>query len=460
MRTILIAAIASLTVVNALRAQSPPATQPTSQAASGPVGPFKNIIHHGKILGRTARQPEATRFTVVYNMGMLFQLDKTHCLLAAGLEEQGGADLCVGTQGFVVQKLSDLASAQPIPLLTPEENYQPQTSSEKGYLMKGGAIGGFVPLDAVMADGKPHPAAGTGMIIGVCVAYTADRLNPIHAAPQWDGNTYWSDWEMFIEIVQLRWDGQTLSVTGREQVRDILGVEGPSTPFSGFILKDGGLIAPFGFKDSKFRVVRFDWDGKAWTPSAMGKPFAATARESEPCLQRQGDRYLVSTRGEDPKGRMYVSSDGMNFEPLFDWKNHYVPRILNKGLDGSLYLATNTGPGFLRNPLLVFPLEGDHFGQPVIVHDQDGVRDDKSDKIPFVDHAMASNVFLEGRWRHLLFYRVCDLKERTFYGFQKDLIQKFQGGKGPIPMRPTSGLYCAEIEYDKVVDPPFRFAGE
>jgi hypothetical protein len=28
---------------------------------------------------------------------------------------------------------------------------------------------------------------------------------------------------------------------------------------------------------------------------------------------------------------------------------------------------------------------------------------------PFVDHAVASNVFLEGHWRHIVFYRVDDL---------------------------------------------------
>jgi hypothetical protein len=36
---------------------------------------------------------------------------------------------------------------------------------------------------------------------------------------------------------------------------------------------------------------------------------------------------------------------------LFEHPNHTVPQVLNQGLDGSLYLATNPGPGWLRNPI-------------------------------------------------------------------------------------------------------------
>ena len=67
------------------------------------------------------------------------------------------------------------------------------------------------------------------------------------------------------------------------------------------------------------------------------------------------------------------------------------------------------------------------------------VRGDKGDSKPFVDHAIASNVFLEGRWRHFVLYRVVDLMERSLHGFQ--LKQGFGDvvygkGKGPIPRRP------------------------
>jgi hypothetical protein len=104
-------------------------------------------------------------------------------------------------------------------------------------------------------------------------------------------------------------------------------------------------------------------------------------------------------------------------------------------------------------------MEGASFGSPMIVHDQGGVRDDKGERIPFIDHGVGVNVFLESRWRHLLFYRVCDLKERTFYGFQKEVSKMVHGEKNPIPKLATSGLYAVELLYDKTTVSPWTFDG-
>ena len=214
------------------------------------------------------------------------------------------------------------------------------------------------------------------------------------------------------------------------------------------------------FGGGKCHPVRFDWNGQSWEPTSYGPLFTVTPDEFESTIQRQGDHYLASTRDDKvAKVRIYSSPDGMNFKFLFDAKNHYVPRVLNKGLDGSIYLATNPALGFLRNPLMAYPLNGNSFGDPVIIYDQGGIRNDKGDAIPFVNHGQAANLFLEGRWRHFVFYRVCDLKERTLYGFQKSMIKRLQGDKGPIPKRATSGVYATELEYDTIV-PPYHFADE
>ena len=125
-----------------------------------------------------------------------------------------------------------------------------------------------------------------------------------------------------------------------------------------------------------------------------------------------------------------------------DHWNHTVPQVLNQGLDGSVYLTTNTGPGWLRNPLLAFALRGVGFVDPVVVHDEKQIGDDKEREVPFCDHGVGSNVFLGGRWRHLLLYRVCDLRETN--------------GEGAPPM-PQTGLYLAELEYGSVTHTPFTF---
>jgi hypothetical protein len=235
-------------------------------------------------------------------------------------------------------------------------------------------------------------------------------------------------------------------------------------PFSRLCPLDKGFVGPFAFRQAAagskpcYSVIRFDWDGNAWTASRIGKPFTTVAGECEPTIQRQGERYLITTRGRDPKGRMYISCGGLDYTFQFDWTNAYAPRSLNQGLDGSLYLATNPNQGWFRNPLMAYPMVGDSFGPGMVIHDQDGVRDDNGDKLPFVDHGLGANVWLEGRWRHLLFFRVCDLKERTLYGFQQSVVKKVHDGTGPIPKRASSGLYAVEMEYDRVNFPAFVFA--
>jgi hypothetical protein len=121
------------------------------------------IISHGKILDRPTRQPVGTKNSVSYECGRCFQLDKTHCLLVASMDEQGGHDMCVGNDGFIFQKLSDIKPESAIPLNRPDENYKLKSRDGYAWLAKFPAMGGFVPLEAKMEDGKPHPAAGNGV---------------------------------------------------------------------------------------------------------------------------------------------------------------------------------------------------------------------------------------------------------------------------------------------------------
>jgi hypothetical protein len=228
-------------------------------------------------------------------------------------------------------------------------------------------------------------------------------------------------------------------------------------PFSQLVPQDKGFIGPFGQNGGGLAVVRYDWNGAAWAPTRIGKSFTTLPGEGEATIVRDGGRYLITTRRRDVIGRMYESADGFDYRPLCQWPNVDTPRSLNQGLDGSLYLATNPSTGWLRNPLVAYPWVGTAFGEGVVIHDQDGVRDDDGDKLPFIDHGLGVNVFLEGRWRHLLCYRVCDLKERTLYGFQAGMLRKIHGDSGPIPKRPTSGVYVAEMEYDKVTSTPWMF---
>ena len=443
---ILAVAVVSVAIAQAASAESSKSPSSAAKPEDLPAN-IKGMVRHGRLLSRPATQPEGTVGAVSYELGRILQLDRDHCLLVASMDEQGGGDLCVGNDCFVIQKLSDIDAAKAIPLNRAVKDYKVSPDGEKTFLAKYPAVGEFVPLGARLANGKPHPAAGTGVLLSCVSTYQLDKTEGDKSV-------------RMVEVIQLRWDGSNLKIVGREIVSQLLGLKlNGSTPLAS-CQQDNGLLLPFGTVDGMV-VFRFDWDGKAWTPTRHGKTFAKSKTELEVSLRRQEDAYYLQTRCRSAEGNLYRSKDGLEFEFVATLDTHAgSPKVLNQGLDGSLYVASNSSPGWVRNPLEAVPWENDHFGRSFIIHDQDGVRGDKGSSKPFVDHAVASNVFLEGRWRHILLYRVCDLMERTLHDFQ--LKQGFGNvvygkGKGPIPRRPWSGMYAVELEYKDVTEMPYRF---
>lgn len=422
--------------------------QTTTGKPSGKGVPFPKIVHHGQVLGKPAKKPEGTQNPVSYELGEILQLDRTHCLLLASMDEQGGPDLCVGNDAFVFEKFSDIKAENAIPINRVETNYKLKESKGVGFLAKYPLTGTFVPLGAKLENGKPHPGAGTGILVSECLAFSFDRTDPVNA------NADYNSWETVVEVIQLKWTGEKLLITDVSKAHDWLGHTPKDDPLSMFWPIGEGFIAPFRLEDGHHHVVRFDWNGKAWAPSKIGPNYEVKPEEKEPSIARQGDDYFILSRGD--RNRLYSSKDGLDYKFLFNLNEQQdAPIVLNQGLDGSLYMAGNGNRGWFRNPLYAYPKEGDSFGDGVVLHDQDGIHAENPKKLPFVDHARGNNVFFEGRWRHLVCYRVCDLKERTLYGFQSRVLTRIHGDTGPIPKRASSGLYIAELMYDKVTSKPF-----
>jgi hypothetical protein len=294
-------------------------------------------------------------------------------------------------------------------------------------LAKFAVNGAFVPLGAKLENGDLHPGAGTGFLLSVCQAYLSDRSD---AAPHAD---------QFLEFLQLKWAKGELTVT-KSELREPMRQKLKNVGFN-CVPKGSGFLCPL-VADDGIVVVNFEFGEDKWRPAETGKPFSAGREEIEPSLRKTEGGYLIYTRGADRRGRVYRSIEGLNYYFVFDHWNWTVPQVLNQGLDGSLYLVTNTGPGWLRNPLLAYAMQGVKFVDPVIIHDEKEIGDDRGKEVPFCDHAIANNVFLNGRWRHLVCYRVCDLRETN--------------GEGAPPL-PQTGLYLAELEYDSVTHFPFRF---
>jgi hypothetical protein len=403
---------------------------------------FQRLLRHGRVLDHPARQPEGTTKPASYEIGKLFQLDRETLLLVASLREQGGHDFEIGNDGFIFRDLAEIVPERAISINRPEVGYTTRTG-RSAVLSKYIVGGAFVPLGAKSNDGSPHPGAGTGFLLSSVITFVPDR-SEIMPAPHM---------EQFLEFYQIRWNGKTLDVT-----RDKLPPDYASCFNPGFncVAEGSRFLCPLE-SDAGIKVVRFERSADRWVPGAAGKPFSAlkeqgralagsTAGEIEPSIVREDAGYLVYTRGSDRRGRVYRSQDGLNYYLAFDHWNHTVPQVLNQGLDGGVYLLTNTGPGWLRNPLLAFALRGVGFVTPIIVHDEKGIRDDSGrqngGEVPFCDHGIGTSVFLGGRWRHLILYRVLDLRETN--------------GEG-APPRPQTGLYLAELEYESATHVPFRF---
>ena len=416
---------------------------------------IKRIIPHGRVLSRPASQPEGTSKPVCYELGQLYQLDREHCLLVTGMREQGGDDLNVGNDAFVFAKLPDLVPEKAIPVNRVDPAYRLRSGDGVGVQAQYPVSGAFVPLGARREDGSPHPAAGTWFLISQGVTFLPDRSG---AHPQGDCT---------FDIIQLRWDGEQLEMKKGQLPETLFGMTPTGMSVTNYCACGDDFLCAFTVAGHGHAVFTFAWDGTRWWPAGCGKPFFDLASwdpavdkpevlsrgETEPSLRRCGDVYYAYTRGWDPKGRLYRSKDGLAFElaRTYDWPVNgasrlptlRTPQVLNVGLDGTLYLATNPSTGWPRNPLLAYPMVNGGLAEPLVIHDHQGIRDDHGPEAPICDHAFAENVWLEGRWRHFCFYRLCDL----IYLLKKDRE------KGAQPTSWT-GVYLAEMEYGAMPDAP------
>ena len=293
----------------------------------------------------------------------------------------------------------------------------------------------MVSLGATLRDGRPHPGAGTGFLISHGLTFNRERSSADAAS------------EQVFEIMQVRWGGETLLIPSRQLVSALLGHALTDMGISNYVSDETGFLVPF-MTPAGTDVFRFEHGADGWQAVEHGTPFLTSAEgEREPSLVKTDTCYLAYTRGNDPVGRLYRSEKGFDFELLTERPNPTVPQVLNRTAAGELYLTTNSNRDMLRNPLIACPLTAEGvFGDAVVIHDQDGVRDDKGPSVPFVDHGIGSDIMLEGHRRHLLAYRVCDLRERTLHASQAELARTFHAGGAPAERRAFGGIYVAEVE--------------
>ncbi len=399
----------------------------------------------------------------VYGVGMPFQVSPTQAAVVvnrrifgvAAVDFEDGGDL------LVFDSLEHLTTAAAVPLSRTEgetESATGQSLAMVSYL----SLGGFVPLGARLNDGSPHPAAGTGFALSTHIGYPQDPATGRILRPSGEVSAYQ-------QIIQLRYDGQTVRVTGRRKFggedflpgyaflnrgisaaipdgTDLLNgvVVGPMAPGGG----PEGVCIPtehphghprFG-RNLGSALCRWQFQDDVWRPSAI-VPVSGPDLAMEPSLVRDTDgSLLMAVRGmglKDPPGavhdglentfchfRVSRSADGgktwvqVLHKPL---ARAATPVVLSRTAGGHPFLAANPyARDRRRDTLCLWPLTPDRrdvesptcmldanavFGPPQPMGQ--GVMNEGNQWM--LDHPVATVCRLgDGRWHCLFCFRVSD----------------------------------------------------
>lgn len=313
----------------------------------------------------------------------------------------------------------------------------PQTG-EMLRLSKYPISGGFVPVDALLEDGSPHPYAGTGFGVSVVIGFPSDY------SVQWVGKM--ADPFQFLEVMQFQYDGKTFRVTACDETRG-------DRLLDGWELTEGslGMAIPDG-EDFLYGMT----GGKAGQTEGTGmsrwkrqngkwgvvdfEPVTGNDGSMESSLIRDYDGSVLFTARGCQSWRLPPGAEN-NTESIRIWRRDTsdnswkllfreadarppTPVTLNQGPDGP-YIACNalrwTGAlavpqhGQAREYLEYRPLSEDRRGLLPAKSLKSGPDDFGPAPTRWcIDHPMGAEVTLQdGRPRHLVAYRAMDLAESS-----------------------------------------------
>jgi hypothetical protein len=333
----------------------------------------------------------------------------------------------------------------------------PNNGGRPAVMMRNPGLLGFVPLGAKLADGRPHPHAGTGFALVTTRAWpTGPGEVPDFTYPDRIGYGAYTDGRAyrFFELSQLRYDGTAFTVGAPERLEMDRLVDGfqLSSAGMGSALADGedllvGMTAHrTGASATGGGVMRWQRQGGAWRPVQYE---LATPEDNsmEPSLVRDMDGSLLlfsrAPRAMGPPVRIWrQGAPGRPWELKINVNGMIpsVPVTLNRAVDGTPYLAANLyQPQFFlpaglhsdggisrlepsgfrgeRSTLCLWPLNEtrDGFAAQLVVRDPlVEFGPPPHGTVWAADHATGGVLRLaDGQWHALLGYRVLEWKENT-----------------------------------------------
>jgi hypothetical protein len=150
--------------------------------------------------------------TVAYGTGIHYQVSPTQVALIINrrMTHVAVTDFENGYDGLVFERLEEIRPERAYPLARNTKGVHPRSGAALT-LVHHSPQGGFVPLGAKLADGRPHPHAGTGFGLGTIHGYPADNsVSGAHVA---------ADLVSYFHLTQWVFDGERLVAASVEAVK-------------------------------------------------------------------------------------------------------------------------------------------------------------------------------------------------------------------------------------------------
>jgi hypothetical protein len=383
-----------------------------------------------------------------------------------------GTDFGGGNDIILFDDAAKIDPARALPTSRMHIGPNPHNGGKPAFMAKYPGSLGFVPLGARLADGRPHPHAGTGFILANISAWPTDGSGGFETFPDRIGYTFYRGAKAYTpsELIQLRYDGSSMTITGRQTLEEAEILPGYNSSWTGLgcAIADGedlliGMQASKpGDTAARSGVTRWRRVDGAWR-AAEFTPITPADNSIEASLVRDIDGTLIyfarGRRNMGPPARLWrqAAPDGAwelrcNIPRMLP----STPAVLGQAVDGTPYLAGNfwqpeykvpaglysdggvsriepVGWRGERSTLCVWPLNEarDGFEAPFIARDprtEFGLPPHGT--VWAADHPVSNQVRLaDGKWHTLMSYRMLEWKENTYF----------------IPPSDQTGCYVDEV---------------
>ena len=151
----------------------------------------------------------------VYQISRFVQLDAQTAgfFINVRQDKNKACDLEIGCD-FCFTRDPELRKFEGFQALTRAEIAEPFENKQKYLMVSYPVFAAFVPLGALLEDGTPHPHAGTGFAFGARLGRPCDEKGSCQGYT----NPLLEDCYDEVEILQLAWNGEKLTVTDRERL--------------------------------------------------------------------------------------------------------------------------------------------------------------------------------------------------------------------------------------------------